>query len=84
MRVPVSCQIYPPPVSVDAALLPPLTDAQAPSLRKMTFRSSNWGLDFRVWGYVRRYFGLGRLWNDMTKEARQTGLQDVSLVEKHF
>ena len=29
MRVPVSCQIYPPPVSVDVSLLPPLTDAQA-------------------------------------------------------
>lgn len=35
MRVPVSCQIYPPPVSVDAALLPPLTDAQGDAMKKI-------------------------------------------------
>ena len=29
MRVPVSSQIYPPPVSINAKLLPPLTDGQA-------------------------------------------------------
>ena len=29
MRVPVSSQIYPPPVSIDAKLLPPVTDGQA-------------------------------------------------------
>ncbi|CAE7356033.1 UBA2 [Symbiodinium sp. CCMP2592] len=35
MRVPVSCQIYPPPVSVDVSLLPPLTDAQGDAMKKI-------------------------------------------------
>eukprot|EP00435_Cladocopium_sp_Y103_P027600 s3937_g6.t2 len=35
MRVPVSSQIYPPPVSIDAKLLPPLTDGQADAMKKI-------------------------------------------------
>ncbi|CAE7307700.1 UBA2 [Symbiodinium natans] len=35
MRVPVSSQIYPLPVSVDASLLPPLTDAQGDAMKKI-------------------------------------------------
>lgn len=38
-RVPVSCQIYPPPVSIDAKLLPPLTDGQAAREEQCTPRS---------------------------------------------
>lgn len=35
MRVPVSSQIYPPPVSINAKLLPPLTDGQAEAMKKI-------------------------------------------------
>ncbi|CAJ1403332.1 unnamed protein product [Effrenium voratum] len=35
MRVPVSCQIYPPPVSINSSLLPPLSDAQGDAMKKI-------------------------------------------------
>ncbi|CAK9034555.1 unnamed protein product [Durusdinium trenchii] len=35
MKVPFSSQIFPPPVSIDAKLLPPLTDGQADAMKKI-------------------------------------------------
>lgn len=35
MRVPYSCQVYPPPVVVDASKLPPLEDGQGDAMKKI-------------------------------------------------
>ena len=50
MRVPVSSQIYPPPVSIDAKLLPPLTDGQAHC--KQGHRSEIAWRQWRQWRHV--------------------------------
>lgn len=40
VRVPFSCQIYPPPVSINASLLPPLEDNQADAMKKIMSNTS--------------------------------------------
>jgi len=68
MRVPVSTQIFPPPVVVDPALFPPLEDDQGSAMRKIMTNAAI------PQAGKQKYFGA---W----KEAKQTGKMPVKDAE---